>query len=206
MGFFDNLANAVGSSAEQISYALSKNGGGESLLKVLTFDAADVSNWAAYNRVASAAKDVISRMGNEEQAQVVRDLIKGGQDFRTPEFIETLSKMTGDGSDEATQTLGKKISSMQNEFFNNTATISRDAPVQEQVAAYAKFLSDGKRERLNGFEAISGYFGDKKYGGTRLKALGVAAVGTGVASRYLSGGNLTTTNTGERDIAGIPFI
>lgn len=53
--------------------------------------------------------------------------------------------------------------------------------------------------------AISGYFTDPENGKTRIKAL--AGYGAGaIGLRYLSGGDLTHNNKGERDIAGIPFI
>lgn len=62
------------------------------------------------------------------------------------------------------------------------------------------------KDKIGYMNFAKGYFGDKKYGSTRIKtALGVGAT-TAVGVRYLSGGNLTTNAQGEHDIAGIPFI
>ena len=51
-----------------------------------------------------------------------------------------------------------------------------------------------------------GYFMDGRYGSTRRKALVGGVAGVAVAKRYTSGGSLTRTSDGERDIVGIPFI
>ena len=62
------------------------------------------------------------------------------------------------------------------------------------------------KDKMGYMNFAKGYFGDKQYGGTRIKTVLGAGAATAVGVRYLSGGNLTTNAQGERDIAGIPFI
>ena len=62
------------------------------------------------------------------------------------------------------------------------------------------------KDKMGYMNFAKGYFGDKQYGGTRIKAALGAGAATAVGVRYLSGGNLTTNAQGEHDIAGIPFI
>ena len=62
------------------------------------------------------------------------------------------------------------------------------------------------KDKMGYINFAKGYFGDKQYGGTRIKTALGAGAATAVGVRYLSGGNLTTNAQGERDIAGIPFI
>lgn len=58
--------------------------------------------------------------------------------------------------------------------------------------------------------AIVGQTMESYFGGGSLKRnatrIGGAVAGASVAGRVLSGGNLTTTSDGRRDIAGVPFF
>lgn len=73
---------------------------------------------------------------------------------------------------------------------------------------FQRFIGREGKEGLGPIGTVKGYFGDETDGvGTkRIKIAAGAVVGAGVATRYLQGGNLTTTAQGERNIAGIPFI
>ena len=62
------------------------------------------------------------------------------------------------------------------------------------------------KDKMGYMRFAGGYFGDKTYGGTRVKAAIGAYAGVNIGGRFLSGGGVTRNNTGERDIAGIPFI
>lgn len=62
------------------------------------------------------------------------------------------------------------------------------------------------KDKMGYAKFAQGYFGDKTYGGTRVKTALGAGAAAAVGVRYLSGGNLTTNAQGEHDIAGIPFI
>jgi hypothetical protein len=190
------LTGALGESIEQLAYAISKDGSG----KALRFNAAEVGHSAAYNRVAAAAKDIINTMGDEE-AQAVRKIIKEGGDFSTPAFNDALNKMTG--GDDAAKKIAKEFNELRAGYDTAKEIASSDSA--KAVSAYAEFLGrDGGKLRAD--DAFRGYFLDKQHGGLRAKAALGAAAGVGVAGRLLSGGSLTRTNTGERDIAGIPFV
>lgn len=71
---------------------------------------------------------------------------------------------------------------------------------------FQKFIGREGKQGLGAFGTARGYFGDETYGKQRMKIAAGAVAGAGVATRYLQGGNLTTTAQGERNIAGIPFI
>lgn len=62
------------------------------------------------------------------------------------------------------------------------------------------------KDKMGYLKFAQGYFGDKTYGGTRVKTALGAGAAAAVGVRYLSGGNLTTNAQGEHDIAGLPFI
>lgn len=74
----------------------------------------------------------------------------------------------------------------------------------ENINAAFKEIT-GKNE-IGVLASAQGYFGNSKYGGTRIKAAVGAGAAVGLGGRYLSGGNLTTNAQGERDIVGIPFV
>ena len=80
------------------------------------------------------------------------------------------------------------------------------AKVNSGALTEAEYFGRKAGEGIGWGRTAQGYFLDPTYGGTRTKATVGALIGGGVATRYLSGGNLTTTSTGERNIAGIPFI
>ncbi len=191
MSFF----GALGESIDQVAYAVSKNGFGKSM----AFNAASVGHSAAYNKTAAAAKGIINSLGDDE-AKAIRSAISKGDDLSVA-MGDVLNRM-GSG-DEAQRKLASEFNDVLSGYEKAKGIAEGDA--SKAVGAYAEFLGR-ENGKLSLGDAAWGYFGDKQLGGTRIKgALGVAA-GVGVASRLLSGGSLTRTNTGERDIAGVPFI
>lgn len=150
---------------------------------------------AAYNRLASAAKPVINNL-DVDAAKEVMSAIRKGEDFGTQALNEAAEVMANSG-DEAQVAAAMNLSKLADDF--NVASS------KNTVAAYAEFLGreDGKIGFVNSLE---GYFGDKRHGVTRIHTVAGVAAGVGVANRLLSGGSLTRTNTGERDIAGVPFF
>ena len=76
---------------------------------------------------------------------------------------------------------------------------------QGSESAAATYLGrEGKG--LGGFNMTKGYFGDAEHGWQRAKVAAGGTAATAVGMRYLQGGNITTTATGEKNIAGIPFV
>ena len=197
MNVLGDLCDILRESANQIAYAVSKDGAGEAI----TFNANKVAHSVAYNKMSTAARGVINTMDADE-AQAVRNIIKKGGDFNADGTFNTaLTNMLN--GDEATQKIAKDFNELRANY--NTAKNIAEADSSKALGAYAEFLGrdDGK---LRIDDAIGGYFGDKQHGRTRTMAGIGIAVGTGITSRMLSGGSLTRTNTGENDIAGIPFI
>ena len=124
--------------------------------------------------------------------------LKMGKDLRT---MKKSLKGLDEGSD-AYKAMAEKISSAQDNF-NTMASAHRMGTADAVNTAYKELTGKNKIGVLN---TMSGYFGDAKYGGTRIKAAVGAGAAVGLGGRYLSGGNLTTNAQGERDIVGIPFV
>lgn len=189
------IAGALRESIKQVAYAICKDGFGEAI----PFNAAKVGHSAAYNRVATAAKGVINNM-KEEEAKAMRTLLSEGGDIGGKLDSTILQMMQGDDASRKTAEEFNKVLG-----GYNTAKSIADGDASKAVSAYAEFLGS-KNGKLSFGNAVSGYFGDKQFGNTRTKVALGAAAGVGVAGRLLSGGSLTRTNTGERDIAGVPFV
>jgi hypothetical protein len=91
--------------------------------------------------------------------------------------------------------LNKQVAGLQNAYKTGTL---------DSVNAALKDVTG--KDKMGYMRFAQGYFGDKTYGGTRIKTTLGAGAAAAVGIRYLSGGNLTTNARGEHDIAGIPFI
>lgn len=96
---------------------------------------------------------------------------------------------------EKLNTLTKQVTGLQGAYRTGTV---------DSVNAALKDVTG--KDKMGYMRFAQGYFGDSKYGGTRIKTALGATAAAAVSTRYLSGGNLTTNAQGERDIAGIPFI
>lgn len=186
-------------SVEQLAYLICKDGFGEAL----RINAADISHSAAYNRVSSAASKIINTMDPEDAKKIRNAISKGSDEFlKDADFQTAIHKMSQSDNEATSKAANEflKLSKKYGEAVDHVIDNPGDA-----VEKYAEFLGrkDGKMGLL---DTLSGYFDDKTHGSIRKKAGIGALVGTGVATRLLSGGSLTRTSTGERDIAGIPFI
>ena len=104
------------------------------------------------------------------------------------------SKELADATEQLTK-LNSQMSGMRSAY--KTGTIDSVNAAMKEVTG---------KDKMGYINFAKGYFGDKQYGGTRIKTVLGAGAATAVGVRYLSGGNLTTNTQGERDIAGIPFI
>jgi hypothetical protein len=155
----------------------------------------EIAASAAYNRLASAAKPVINNLDTDAAKEVI-SAIRKGEDFGTQALNDMAEAMANSG-DEAQVAAVMNLSKLADDF--------NSASSQNTVEAYAAFLGreDGKIGFIN---SIEGYFGDKRHGVKRIHTAVGTAAGIGIANRLLSGGSLTRTNTGERDIAGVPFF
>lgn len=104
----------------------------------------------------------------------------------TKEFTEATEQM---------DKLNKQLAGLQSTY--RTGTI-------DSVNAALKDVTG--KDKMGYMRFAKGYFGDKTYGGTRIKTAVGAYAGVNLGGRFLSGGGITTNNQGERDIAGIPFV
>lgn len=104
------------------------------------------------------------------------------------------SKELADATEQLTK-LNGQMSGMRSVY--KTGTIDSVNAAMKEVTG---------KDKMGYMNFAKGYFGDKQYGGTRIKTALGAGAATAVGVRYLSGGNLTTNAQGEHDIAGIPFI
>lgn len=193
MGFF----GALGESINQVAYSLSKNGFGKSM----AYNAGEVAQSAAYNKVAAAARSVIGNM-DDDAAKAVRSSIKSGTfDFGGEHIEGAITKMM-DG-DDASKKAAQEFTDLRKKYYEAQKLAKENS--SQALGAYANVLGreDGT---LNLLQAGSGYFLDKQHGGTRIGTTLATGAGVGVATRFLSGGSLTRTASGESDIAGIPFF
>lgn len=136
------------------------------------------------NRVAkNVAGNAYASLANEHRAltKSIKNMAPG-------------SKELADATEQLTK-LNSQMSGMRSAY--KTGTIDSVNAAMKEVTG---------KDKMGYMNFAKGYFGDKQYGGTRIKTVLGAGAATAVGVRYLSGGNLTTNAQGERDIAGIPFI
>ena len=136
------------------------------------------------NRVAkNVAGNAYASLANEHKAltKSIKNMVPGSKELANA--TEQLTK------------LNSQMSGMRSAY--KTGTIDSVNAAMKEVTG---------KDKMGYINFAKGYFGDKQYGGTRIKTVLGAGAATAVGVRYLSGGNLTTNAQGERDIAGIPFI
>lgn len=156
-----------------------------------------VSQFNGFGRTATA--DIVLNKNNKDVAERV---IKKGQTVRVNNIDELNQVMGMSGkmsalSKDKADDYAKAIASIQKH--------TGDGAILEG-ADFQAFIGREGKDGLGAFGTAKGYFGDAEFGSQRMKIAAGAVAGTGIAMRYLQGGNLTTTAQGERNIAGIPFI
>ena len=178
---------------KRVARSIAGSGIGDSL----RFDETLVARSAAYNKMSSNARNLVNMSKNLDSVsdEMVNAALKGLKSGGNDAFNAVNQIAQATGGDEAFQKAASEYTEMLDKY---------DAA--KSVSEYAEFLGKEKGKGIGLMSTASGYFLDAQNGNTRIKAAAGAAVGIGVAGRVLSGGSLTRTNTGERDIAGIPFI
>lgn len=156
-----------------------------------------VSAFNGFGRTATA--DIVLNKGNKDVAERV---IKKGQTVRVnniSELNEVLgmnNKMSAVAKDKQAD-YAKAIAGIQKHTGANAVLDGAD---------FQAFIGREGKDGLGLVGTARGYFGDAELGSQRMKIAAGTVAGTGIAMRYLQGGNLTTTAQGERNIAGVPFI
>ena len=192
MSYFDALMDTGRAVARSIL--------GDGYGQGLKFDQTLVAKSAAYNKIGGVARDMLnvgvtSNALTRENADEIRKLIKEGKE-------EGLNKATS---------FVAQMKNSDNETAKNIATRFEETMkgyenAQAGISDYAEFLGRQKGQGIGLINTASGYFLDAQNGNQRVKAAAIAGAGVAVAGRVISGGTLTHRNTGERDIAGVPFI
>lgn len=163
----------------------------------------ELTRSAAYNKMGSYTKKLISagqsnNIITKEKGDALRKMLSEGSDDiygngNLNEIITGLGKL----DDENAKNVAKNFSE------NFAKYRPSETPT---TAQYAEFLGKSSAQGIGIGNMASGYFADAKYGKMRREMIATGTVGVAVGARLLSGGSLTQTNTGQRDIAGIPFI
>lgn len=163
-------------------------------------DVARLGEQAVKRSRADSAKNIINKAINadgfldENLTKQARKALDGSRDDMFSFIKDNIS-----GRDIKDETFKKAVK----DYVDKTGSFEKAVKEGASAADINEFL--GKEGEKLGFRTrMSGFFGDETYGAIRTNT-GLYAGGA-IGLRLLSGGNLTTNNRGERDIAGIPFI
>lgn len=130
------------------------------------------------------------------------DKVVNNQKDRIAETKTAFEKATTDGDAAAVKTLEGKLKGQESQL----KALNKKAANKSQT--FGETAWDYAKTPLN-------YLGAKDYAGqdgramaiaARTGAVGAAWMGVNGLGRMATGGGMTYNNTGERDIAGIPFI
>lgn len=134
--------------------------------------------------------------------------LKATADFTTDAGLEIKkgASLIAKNSDDVRNYLSRRIASLDTVDDEARKVINTKVGSLKTDKEVADFIGYKGKEGLGYGNVLSGYFGDETLGSTRTSLTMGGVIGTGVGLRYLQGGDLTTKPTGERDIAGIPFV
>lgn len=166
---------------------------------------------------------IVNRQEQKAAMNMLNTLRKNGAEFNE-EGLEKMMKSSfqepGSGVKNRAEVFEGIYENMTEASRSTAAKASRDAihaykKEGSKVLKYneAKGTGAAAREyigRKNGglgtLNSAGAYFLDSENGMKRIGAVAGGTMAAGVGVRYLQGGNMTTTSTGEKNIAGIPFI
>ena len=189
ISFVDNMAS-------EISKAISKNGFGHGLM----FNATEAARNAARGKLIGSLKGITSIMDEEAASAITKKMNAKDMSFLSDEAFTNAFKETEKAAMEAGGETIKNFNTVKKDMFKYRA-----ADRVGSMESYARYLGreDGTLGAIN---SLKGYFGDPTNGSLRAKATVGMVGGTMVGTRLLSGGSLTTTASGERNIVGVPFV
>lgn len=200
MGAWDSLMGVLGD-------VYTSTFGKSSIKTTMAFNnmevARSVANSKAVSQFNGLGRTAVDNMKIGERVIKKGQVVRAGNVEELQNIINQESKMaalTKDDAKTAYETLRKYAGKDGSQMGIDVNGVG-DADFQ-------RFIGREGKEGLGPIGAVKGYFGDETdgVGAKRIKIAAGAVVGAGVATRYLQGGNLTTTAQGERNIAGIPFI
>ena len=198
------MAKGVGSNANAEKVNIFKRAIDISSSKVASKDAAIKKAKEAkesYENMLNAVKSAeITEKGFKSlDKSVQKDFLKNGQGRKAEDWWtdgEARTSFLMDLSDGAKL----KQQALDNLSDSTNGVFIKDTPIRNSLgirAAGAKaFMKDFYSPSVNGWGVT----------GLRAGATGLAYMGLATGARYINGGTFTRNSSGERDIAGIPFI
>lgn len=178
---------------------------GKSLSEIIKFDKTAVARSIADNTSLKKFNG-LNRVANKDIKIADDFIIKKGEKVRVNNMDQLRTVLNKEGSFAPIKDKDA-ASKYAKEIANIKKYSSTNANISETDADFLSYI--GRKEGQIGmgpWNMISGYYGDAVDGAARRGITAGAMVGASVGARVLSGGNLTTTATGERNIAGIPFF
>ena len=214
MGVLQKAGSVVGgaissfaSSADDIARGVAKTSFKEyaSDFARTAFEMTEESSGAYKSYVDSVAKDIartgISSAGiPEDFVDIAKQSFKNTKGFTEAESSKIADLLEG--------SFGEKISSLRESTGTAYSALHGDSGELKNIAGRMRQSFDSGTMKEKGAvigQTMESYFtgGPMKRNVTRI---GGAVAGASVAGRILSGGNLTTTADGRKDIAGVPFF
>lgn len=151
------------------------------------------SGFASGYKNAAKAADIVPNASVVEALQNATD-------------YKSVSKVVGaNGNDNVLN----ELFDSQSRVKNKASASLRDGVSNETQEGYLNYMKDKKgigNKASFGLDAGKAYFSEEGKRGARIGTAAAGVVAGGVGMRYLSGGNLTHNNSGEKDIVGIPFV
>lgn len=230
-----SIGDAINGGIEAVAERISKYGileGAGNIIRKLGTNEAEVARSAATRRITKTLNGVNITIPKNDYLKIGEKVYQAGETVKLKTMDEATEALSRIGSGLSLSDIPED--KLEENFYQGAANVRkafRDAieasGLSEKAVAnkVKKFdsavdtlatelyggidslddiVEDSSRIK-KGLAAVQGYFTDPEKGKARR---GVAELyaGTAIATRYLSGGDLTHNKQGERDIAGIPFI
>lgn len=183
---------------------------GDGAAKALKFNIDDVARSRVNKLERSALDSLIGKMSangvefNEDALKTIKDAMPD-LDMNRADLVNYLTHPNVITNSDKIDLSQDAIQNAINNYKEGNKKLTKYIEAGKTTNAASEYLGKEKGQ-IGIWNMATGYFGDIENGGTRIKTAIAAASGTGLATRFLSGGNLTTTASGERDIAGVPFF
>lgn len=203
---FTNVVDDIADIAKRVATSVWGDGAGRGLLTTEQEIGSTIVSGAEH----SAAKDILrtlKRNGATFDERKVSDVLESsfngnGTDlWNREDLYEELTSHITKGSNKAIKKSAEAIKAYQ----EGGGKIQKYLEANGSGAAAREYI--GRKDGGLGLaNASMAYFTDSQYGRQRVGAVLGTAAAADIGMRTLQGGNLTTTATGEKNIAGVPFF
>lgn len=204
MGFM-NVVDDIADVAKKVATSVWGDGAGRGLLTTEQEIGSTIVSGAEHR----AAKDMLrtlKRNGATFDESKINDVLESsfnnGTDlWNREDLYEELTSHITKGSDKAISSSAEAIKAYQ----AGGQKVQKYIDANGSGAAAREYI--GRKDGGLGLaNASKAYFTDSQYGRQRVGAVLGTAAAADIGMRTLQGGNLTTTATGEKNIAGVPFF